>query len=84
MIFDAGTGGAHCCYYAFVYRYSPAENRYRRVRHNFADPAYRLVDEDGDGSVEFRSADARFAYEFTAFAFSKFPVQVWLGAGRGR
>ena len=30
-----------------------------------------------DGLIEFRSADKRFFYRFTAFAFSRAPVQIW-------
>jgi hypothetical protein len=68
------TGGAHCCVLAIVYRWNGAE--YVVAENNFRDPGYRLVDLDGDGRSEFRSADARFAYLYGSFAESVFPVQI--------
>ena len=83
VVVDINTGGAHCCDIAYVYVYQPASNSYVLVRHNFADPGFRLKDLNGDRTVEFRSADARFAYVFTAFGQSRFPIQAWrFRAGR--
>jgi hypothetical protein len=84
VIVDVATGGAHCCVWAYVYRFAPERGAYSLVRHNFADfDGYRLADPDRRGPLEFVSSDRRFAYEFTAYAFSGFPVQIWrLRAGR--
>jgi hypothetical protein len=68
-------GGAHCCYYTYLYRY--AAGTYQRVYHLWGDPTYTLRDLNGDGRPEFASADDRFAYAFTDFADSGFPVQIW-------
>lgn len=68
-------GGAHCCYFSYVYRY--ASDRYRRVYHLWGDPSFALRDLNRDGQPEFVSADDRFAYAFTDFADSVFPLQIW-------
>jgi hypothetical protein len=80
-IVEAFTGGAHCCVLALVYRWTG--DKYVRDEHNFLDPGYWLVDLDGDGRVEFRTADARFAYLYGSFAESVFPIQV-IGFDGGR
>jgi hypothetical protein len=36
-----------------------------------------MRDLEKDGLVEFLSADKRFFYAFTAFAFSRAPIQIW-------
>jgi hypothetical protein len=82
-IVDVYTGGAHCCDWAYVYDYVPAESRYALARRNFGDPGYRIDDLQGDGSLEFVGGDARFASAFTAYVFSGFPVQVWRFTGSG-
>src|SRR5712691_5346949 len=43
----------------------------------WGNAGYRLVDLDHDGRPEFRSGDDRFAYAFTAFAASAWPVRIW-------
>jgi hypothetical protein len=65
------TGGAHCC--TVVHVVSMPDGR-AAVR-NFGDPGARIV--DLRGHYLFRSADDRFAYVFTSFAASAFPVQLW-------
>ena len=42
-----------------------------------AIPGAPLTDVAGDGRLEFESADDRFAYAFTSFAYSGLPVQLW-------
>jgi hypothetical protein len=76
VLVDLYSGGAHCCVIGRVYAYNGV-NGYRQTTRNFADPGYRLVDVDADGIPELISADARFAYRFTSFAGSIFPVRIW-------
>jgi hypothetical protein len=75
VLLDLYWGGAHCCFWSNVYRYSGAS--YQRHTHFWGDPFYRLADLNHDGRQEFISADGRFAYAFSAFAFSGFPIQIW-------
>jgi hypothetical protein len=75
VLLDLFSGGAHCCFIARVYAFDGTT--YREHARNFADPGYRVTDLDGDAIPEFLSADHRFAYRFTSFASSIFPVQVW-------
>jgi hypothetical protein len=65
------TGGAHCCLQAWIYRAGV------KTVHDFRDTGFELRDLDGDGRPEFASADARFAFAFTSFASSRFPLQVF-------
>jgi len=78
-------GGAHCCWYTQVYWYSSVAGRYSLRTHVWGNAAARTADLDHDGTPEFVSGDDRFAYQFTDFADSSWPVQIWafrLGAFR--
>jgi hypothetical protein len=83
VIVDLFWGGAHCCFWTRVYRYDASASTYVPVNHFWGDLGYKLEDLDGDGKPELVGADDRFAYRFTAFAFSGFPIQIWsYAAGR--
>lgn len=41
------------------------------------DAQYRLRDYDCDGLPEFKTGDTQFAYKWSSFASSGFPVQVF-------
>jgi hypothetical protein len=76
ILVDTFTGGAHCCFQTDVMDYVSAK-KYRRVRGHWRDAGYNLRDLDGDGRVEFVTADARFAYEFAPYAYSGFPTRIF-------
>jgi hypothetical protein len=75
VVVDLFTGGAHCCLQSLVYHWTGST--YASVQHDWGDPGYELVDLDRDGTPEFRSADARFAYAFASFASSAMPLVIW-------
>ena len=75
VIADFYTGGAHCCLFTQIYRYTGS--RYVPLRHVWGDPSYVLRDLNGDGLPELISADDQFAYAFTSYAGSALPVQAW-------
>jgi hypothetical protein len=77
VLLDLYTGGAHCCSYSLVWRYRPDLAGYGRTSHMWGNAGFRLADLNGDGIPDFQSADDRFSYAFTAYAFSFRPVQVW-------
>jgi hypothetical protein len=79
VILTLYSGGAHCCTIAQVFTYGTTS--YAETRHNFADPAFKL--ERLSGEERFLSADAFFEYEFTDFADSGVPIQIW-GLTNGR
>jgi virginiamycin B lyase len=72
-------GGAHCCAWTRVYRYVRSRATYVPAVHFWGDDAASptVRDLNGDGEPEFRSVDARFAYEFASYAGSVFPIQIW-------
>ncbi|HEU0303487.1 MAG TPA: hypothetical protein VFR32_02795 [Gaiellaceae bacterium] len=74
---DRYTGGAHCCLESRFFRWLPRRRAYARTFHGWADVGYRLRNVDRQGAVELVSADARFAYVFTSFADSAFPIRIW-------
>lgn len=73
-------GGAHCCTIAQVFSF--AGSGYRVTERNFGNPGFRLADVDGDGTTEAVTNDDRFAYRYTAYAFSILPVRVLAWDGR--
>jgi hypothetical protein len=76
VVYSAFTGGAHCCTIAQVYRLNASATGYAVTEHGFGDPGFTLKDLDGDGKPEWVTADDRFAYLYTAYAFSGLPLQI--------
>ena len=75
---DTYTGGAHCCDESRFFRFLPARRTYAAALfHSWGNVGYRDKNLDGRGEVELLSNDDRFAYVFTSFALSVFPVQIW-------
>src|SRR3954451_12120021 len=70
VLVDLYTGGAHCCATTLIWFVDGS--RYRRRVLGLGDQGYRLKDLDADGQPEIVTADDRFAYAFTAFAYSWF------------
>jgi hypothetical protein len=77
VVADFFTGGAHCCTYSLIYRFDNKSQKYTQTRHEWGNAGYRFNDVDKDGLLEFESRDDRFAYAFTAYAASGYPLQIW-------
>jgi len=77
VLVDLYSGGAHCCTYTLVYGYEAKRKVYRKLFHSWGNTGYSLRDLDRDERPELVSADDRFAYAFTAYAYSIDPIQVW-------
>lgn len=75
ILVDLYTGGAHCCLVSFIYDYNGSS--YNRIGRNWGDPGYVLTNIDRRERPEFRSGDKRFAFLYTSFAESRFPIQIW-------
>lgn len=73
VVIELYSGGAHCCFSTVFLRFDG--QRYRGLMHVWGNVGYHLA--RLDGGTELVSADDRFAYEFTSFAESAFPVQIW-------
>ena len=73
LLMEQYTGGAHCCSYVVAFRMvndriSVLDTLWWR------DSGYEIKDLDNDGTKELTGYDAVFAYAFTNFAQSYFPV----------
>jgi hypothetical protein len=77
------TKGAHCCTIEQVYSFDPTTNTYVKTERNFGDPGATIKDLGHNHHFEFVSADDNFAYEFTDFAASGMPIQIWGFSGSG-
>ncbi len=77
VVLEINTGGAHCCTIIQVFSFDPGVMAYRSVEHNFGDPGALITDLAGDGRLELESADDRFAYAFSSYAYSGLPLQIW-------
>jgi hypothetical protein len=77
VLVDLYSGGAHCCWYTDVYRYVRRSRSYRPTIGFWGNVVPTLVDLNGDRRPEFRTADDRFAYVFTSFAGSVFPIRIF-------
>ena len=73
VVVDLYTVGAHCCFYTLIYSGPP----WSSFRVDWGDVGYTLEDLGRDRIFEFVSGDLRFAYLFTSFAESRFPIQIW-------
>jgi subtilisin-like proprotein convertase family protein len=76
VVLDSYLGAAHCCWYTDVYRYLRRRRVYRPSVGFWGNVSARLVDIGLDGRPEFQTADDRFAYAFTSFAGSSFPIRI--------
>jgi hypothetical protein len=70
-------GGAHCCFWTRIYRWDESRRSYVNTAHVWGNVDYRLADLHRAGRLELVTADDRFAYAFTSFAGSGFPIQIW-------
>jgi hypothetical protein len=77
VLLDLYSGAAHCCWWSRIYRWDAHVGTYTTLAHVWGNVDYGLADLNRDQHTEFLSADDRFAYVFTSFARSSFPLQVW-------
>jgi hypothetical protein len=77
VLVDLYSNGAHCCFITDVYEFNPATGKYGRTRKAWGDPSYRLIGRGTPRPIELWSADDSFAYEFTSFAGSVLPIEIW-------
>ena len=82
IILDIYSGGPHCCTSSMIYRYDVKIKEYTAITHpwfhNFGPKIDdKIQDIDKDGNVEFVNYDSRFAYKFSPFSYSRFPLQIW-------
>jgi len=76
VLVDFYSGGAHCCFYTDVYRYVARSRTYRPTVGYWGDLSPKLVDLGPDGRPEFWTGDDSFAYAFSSFAASAFPIRI--------
>ena len=81
VVLSLFTGGAHCCVVEQIYTAGTSRGTYIKDEHEF-DAGAVLTDIGNKGHYEFVSADAGFAYEFSDYAHSGQPIQIWSFANR--
>jgi hypothetical protein len=87
VVLDIYTGGAHCCTYSMIYpgtlvtnapSNAPSNAQAKPVTHqDWGNGAYQVADLNRDGKPEFYGQDDRFAYAFSSYAASGYPLKVW-------
>jgi hypothetical protein len=82
VLLDLYSGGAHCCESTRIYFRRSGSGSYGVVSHDWGNSGYRLEDLDGDGRLEFVSADDAFSYAFTSYAASRRPPRIWRFDGK--
>jgi hypothetical protein len=75
VLVELYTGGAHCCFATVFLRFDG--RTYLGRMHVWGNVGYHVAYLRGNTVPELVSADDRFAYAFTSFAESAFPVQIW-------
>jgi len=76
LLIEYYTGGAHCC---TLLTAGIIKNDKYTVKDTlfWGDSGYEIKDIDGDGVMELSGFDVRFAYAFTSFAGSQFPILIY-------
>jgi hypothetical protein len=74
VLVDLYTGGAHCCTYSAIY---PKAGTQKVLHHDWGNTVYSIRDLNNDGVPELQSGDDRFAYAFSSYAASGYPLRVW-------
>jgi hypothetical protein len=82
VLLDLYSGGAHCCSSTRLYHLVGRSLRYGVIVQDWGNAGYRLEDLDGDGRLEFVSADDAFSYAFTSYAASRRPPRIWTFDGK--
>ena len=79
VLVEAYTGGAHCCWVLNAYGWDG--RRYSRRHVDTGNAGYVLRDLGRGPAPEVVSGDNRFAYLFTAYAASSWPLRVYAYRG---
>jgi hypothetical protein len=77
VVLDLYTGGAHCCTVEQFFSFDRATGTYVKTERDFGDPLVRIVNLRHNHRFQLSTRDDSFAYEFTAFAFSGLPIQIF-------
>jgi hypothetical protein len=77
ILVDFWFDGAHCCMWTRLYAWDPGTAAYKSRVHFWGNVGYRSEPLGVDGTPELVSRDNRFAYAFTSYAGSAFPVRIW-------
>ena len=78
LILDLYTGGAHCCFLSQIFNLSLSPPT--KLEHDWGDSGYALM--RINGRTLFRTNDDAFAYVFTDYADSAFPIKLLRYDGR--
>jgi len=76
VVLDLYSGGAHCCFVEQIFSLTNSKSAHK-TEFNFGNPGARLVNIGAKGTFDFLSANNDFAYEFTDFAASGMPIEIF-------
>jgi len=82
VLVDLFSGGAHCCQIEQVFAYSAATKTYHVVQFDFGNYGEELIRSEGDWL--FKTANNDFAYEFTDYAASGAPLELFRFSDAGK
>ncbi|MFZ0043659.1 MAG: hypothetical protein WAK93_20285 [Solirubrobacteraceae bacterium] len=82
VVLDLYSGGAHCCTVEQIFSFDPGTMTYVKTERDFYDAGVKFSDLAHNGREELVTADELFAYEFTDFADSALPIQIFSFSGR--
>jgi hypothetical protein len=77
VVLDLYSGGAHCCFVEQVFSLAKDSQVVHKAEYNFGNPGVRLVKLKAGRGYDFLSANNDFAYEFTDFAASGMPIEIF-------
>lgn len=76
LLIDYFTGGAHCCFYTFIG--DIVDNKFKIIDSiTWGNAGYEAKDIDGDGIMEIVGSSDIFAYAFTNYAETRFPLVIY-------
>ena len=76
ILIETYTGGAHCCTSLFIARIKDKKFNYLDTIY-WGNCSYFIEDLNNDGKKEIIGRNDMFAYFFTNFSMSRFPVQIY-------
>ena len=76
IVVEYYTGGAHCCTYTSIGEFKNNNFKFTDTIY-WGNAGYEIKDLDGDGVMEFLGGSDMFAYAFTNYSETRFPIEIF-------